>query len=42
MRLGGRLSGAIEVLGDIETRKRPVADALKELATQMDAALAKE
>lgn len=30
MRLGGRLSGAIEVLGDIETRKRPVADALKD------------
>ncbi|MBB3976361.1 16S rRNA (cytosine967-C5)-methyltransferase [Rhizobium azooxidifex] len=30
MRLGGRLSGAIEVLADIETRKRPVADALKD------------
>lgn len=30
MRLGGRLSGAIEVLSDIETRKRPVADALKD------------
>lgn len=30
MRLGGRLSGAIEVLNDIETRKRPVADALKD------------
>lgn len=30
MRLGGRLSGAIEVLADIEARKRPVADALKD------------
>ncbi|WP_313530213.1 RsmB/NOP family class I SAM-dependent RNA methyltransferase [Shinella sp.] len=30
MRLGGRLSGAIEVLSDIETRRRPVADALKD------------
>ncbi|MCM2291623.1 RsmB/NOP family class I SAM-dependent RNA methyltransferase [Allorhizobium sp. BGMRC 0089] len=30
MRLGGRLSGAIEVLGDIEARRRPVADALKD------------
>jgi 16S rRNA (cytosine967-C5)-methyltransferase len=30
MRLGGRLSGAIEVLNDIETRRRPVADALKD------------
>jgi 16S rRNA (cytosine967-C5)-methyltransferase len=30
MRLGGRLAGAIEVLADIETRKRPVADALKD------------
>lgn len=30
MRLGGRLSGAIEVLADIETRKRPVADSLKD------------
>jgi 16S rRNA (cytosine967-C5)-methyltransferase len=30
MRLGGRLSAAIEVLGDIETRRRPVADALKD------------
>jgi len=30
MRLGGRLSGAIEVLMDIETRRRPVADALKD------------
>lgn len=30
MRLGGRLSAAIEILGDIETRKRPVADALKD------------
>ncbi|MGZ9723235.1 RsmB/NOP family class I SAM-dependent RNA methyltransferase [Rhizobium miluonense] len=30
MRLGGRLQGAIEVLADIETRKRPVADALKD------------
>ena len=30
MRLGGRLAGAIEVLTDIESRKRPVADALKD------------
>jgi 16S rRNA (cytosine967-C5)-methyltransferase len=30
MRLGGRLSGAIEVLADIEVRRRPVADALKD------------
>lgn len=30
MRLGGRAAGAIEVLADIETRKRPVADALKD------------
>lgn len=30
MRLGGRLAGAIEVLTDIETRRRPVADALKD------------
>jgi 16S rRNA (cytosine967-C5)-methyltransferase len=30
MRLGGRIAGAIEVLADIETRKRPVADALKD------------
>lgn len=30
MRLGGRLAGAIEVLADIEARRRPVADALKD------------
>ncbi|MDQ0455350.1 RsmB/NOP family class I SAM-dependent RNA methyltransferase [Rhizobium paknamense] len=30
MRLGGRLSGAIDILADIETRRRPVADALKD------------
>jgi 16S rRNA (cytosine967-C5)-methyltransferase len=30
MRLGGRLAGAIDVLADIETRRRPVADALKD------------
>ena len=30
MRLGGRLQGAIEILADIEARKRPVADALKD------------
>jgi 16S rRNA (cytosine967-C5)-methyltransferase len=30
MRLGGRLEGAISVLADIEQRKRPVADALKD------------
>ncbi|MBN9070496.1 MAG: RsmB/NOP family class I SAM-dependent RNA methyltransferase [Rhizobiales bacterium] len=30
MRLGGRLAAAIEVLDDIERRRRPVADALKD------------
>ncbi|TWH34981.1 MULTISPECIES: RsmB/NOP family class I SAM-dependent RNA methyltransferase [unclassified Aminobacter] len=30
MRLGGRLAAAIEVLGDIESRHRPAADALKD------------
>src|SRR6478609_9323725 len=30
MRLGGRLEGAIEVLADIDARRRPVADALKD------------
>ncbi|MEX3007527.1 RsmB/NOP family class I SAM-dependent RNA methyltransferase [Hoeflea sp. TYP-13] len=30
MRLGGRMAAAIEVLGDIDQRKRPVADALKD------------
>lgn len=30
MRLGGRLAGAIEILEDIESRRRPVADALKD------------
>lgn len=30
MRLGGRLAAAIEVLGDIERRHRPAADALKD------------
>jgi 16S rRNA (cytosine967-C5)-methyltransferase len=30
MRLGGRLAGAIDILADIEARKRPVADALKD------------
>ena len=30
MRLGGRLQAAIEVLDDIETRKRPASDALKD------------
>ncbi len=30
MRLGGRMAAAIEVLTDIEARKRPVADALKD------------
>lgn len=30
MRLGGRLGGAIDVLRDIDERKRPVADALKD------------
>ena len=30
MRLGGRMAAAIEVLSDLEQRKRPVADALKD------------
>jgi 16S rRNA (cytosine967-C5)-methyltransferase len=30
MRLGGRVAGAVEVLADIEARRRPVADALKD------------
>ena len=30
MRLGGRLSAAIEILSDIDARRRPVADALKD------------
>src|SRR5690606_25090450 len=30
MHLGGRLSAAIEILHDIETRHRPAADALKD------------
>ncbi|MCO5732713.1 RsmB/NOP family class I SAM-dependent RNA methyltransferase [Rhizobium sp. SSA_523] len=30
MRLGGRMAAAVEVLADIETRRRPVADALKD------------
>ena len=30
MRLGGRLAAAIEVLQDVESRRRPVADALKD------------
>ena len=30
MRLGGRMAAAIEVLNDLEQRKRPVADALKD------------
>ncbi|PRD43007.1 MFS transporter [Phyllobacterium phragmitis] len=30
MRLGGRLQAAIEILDDIETRKRPASDALKD------------
>ena len=30
MRLGGRLSAAIDILSDIEARRRPVADALKD------------
>ena len=29
MRLPGRLSAAIDVLTDVETRKRPVSEALK-------------
>lgn len=30
MRLGGRLAAAIEILGDIQTRHRPAADALRD------------
>src|SRR4030095_4833870 len=30
MRLGGRLQAAIEILDDIENRKRPASDALKD------------
>ena len=30
MRLGGRLSAAIEILSDVDARRRPVADALKD------------
>ena len=30
MRFGGRLQAAIEVLGDIEQRRRPAADTLKD------------
>lgn len=30
MRLGGRIAAAIEVVGDIEARRRPVSDALKD------------
>lgn len=30
MRLGGRLAAAIDILADIEARRRPVADALKD------------
>ena len=30
MRLGGRLAAAIEVLDDIQRRRRPAADALKD------------
>ena len=30
MRLGGRLAAAIDVLGDMEARKRPIAEALKD------------
>jgi 16S rRNA (cytosine967-C5)-methyltransferase len=30
MRMGGRLSAAIEILSDIDERRRPVADALKD------------
>ena len=30
MRLGGRIAAAIEILTDTATRRRPVADALKD------------
>ncbi|TCT42074.1 RsmB/NOP family class I SAM-dependent RNA methyltransferase [Martelella mediterranea] len=33
MRIGGRLAGAIEVLEDVETRRRPIANALKDWGT---------
>ena len=29
MRLGGRLAAAIEILDDMDARKRPVADAMR-------------
>ena len=33
MRIGGRLQGAIEVLSDVEERRRPIANALKDWGT---------
>ncbi len=30
MRLGGRIAAAVEVLDDMASRRRPVADALKD------------
>ncbi len=33
MRIGGRLQGAIEVLSEVEERKRPIANALKDWGT---------
>nr|WP_272211953.1 RsmB/NOP family class I SAM-dependent RNA methyltransferase [Marinicella sp. W31]MDC2877845.1 RsmB/NOP family class I SAM-dependent RNA methyltransferase [Marinicella sp. W31] len=33
MRIGGRLSGAIEVLTDVDERRRPIASALKDWGT---------
>ena len=33
MRIGGRLQGAIEVLAEVEERKRPIANALKDWGT---------
>ncbi|MET3600383.1 RsmB/NOP family class I SAM-dependent RNA methyltransferase [Martelella mangrovi] len=33
MRIGGRLAGAIEILADVEERRRPIASALKDWGT---------
>ncbi len=33
MRIGGRLQGAIEILADVEERRRPIANALKDWGT---------
>ena len=33
MRIGGRLAGAIQILGEVEDRRRPIANALKDWGT---------